>query len=288
MPESDALPSAPAGPPRWAAYADAFFDYLTLIAGVLLADLLAPGFTLGSTGTLSSRIAAAGVIAGLMSYALGVFTRFVTTDRTGWTRTVPGVLVVFAGPMVLGAVTLWAGAEGQRLLGLPAAAPGFGTVVTAALLAMEAASLISLLTQLPFRLRTPIGPDGPQPLLLRRLLLVGGLALSAAVLSGVSQSGDGGWHQRLTFVLLAALLSVRLLPPQPRPMSAADFLRSRVVAAATATAWKLWAVTWLSGWTLYPLHVAGLRNYALTGLITALVVLPGTLYELHLRFAAGE
>lgn len=160
------------------------------------------------------------------------------------------VIAFFVAPLAF-----WLGTTAGRAVGLSVQLDGFWPTVLAALI------VEGVRRSLPQRRPAPrrIAPRRIALWLVRLLLPVLGLALAVLIVPGFDL-GPGPFVQQALAVLVFGRLSqvITLWVQVP-------FVTLLLRIAGNAA--KLWALAWLSGWSILPLHVDGFWPLALAALI---------------------
>lgn len=170
-----------------------------------------------------------------------------------------GLLIYAAVLVVVPPVAFWLAAAATRS-GLPVDLAGFWATVAAGLVVQAARDWVAAPRQWltgPWRLVKAMQS------VLRLLVPLAGIAAAVAVLPGV-RLDPGPWtRQLLTLVVLTMLFCLVLTFVEVPYVTTA----LRVVGNGV----KLWAVAWISGWMVLPLHINGFWSLVAAALVVTAV-----------------
>ncbi|MEO3818005.1 hypothetical protein [Plantactinospora sp. B24E8] len=173
--------------------------------------------------------------------------------------TVVGITVALA----LAPVVLWLSVRLCEALGLPVRLSGFWPTVLAAVLVSLISTTVGDLLRLPTgRLRIL----RTLRFLARYLLPMAGLWLTVTWLDNATL-GAGDGQQQLSVLVVLAVLFARLAFEVSAPLVT-------LVLMLVINVFKLWLLSWLSGWMIHSLQISGFWTFVLAALIVTIVTLP--------------
>lgn len=173
--------------------------------------------------------------------------------------TIVGITVALA----LAPVVLWLSVRLCESLGLPVRLSGLWPTIFAAVLGALISTAVGDLLRLPTgRLRILRALR----FLATYLLPMVGLWLTVTWLDNTTLGAGDGQQQVFVLVVLAVLFA-RLAFEVSAPLVT-------LVLMLVINVFKLWLLTWLSGWMVLPLQISGFWTFVLAALIVTIVTLP--------------
>ncbi|GAB3757973.1 phage holin family protein [Microlunatus parietis] len=151
---------------------------------------------------------------------------------------------------VVAPLAFWLGTTAARTVGLPVQLDGFWPTVLAALIVEAVRKALPQRRPAPRRIAL---------WLVRLLLPAVGIALAVLIVPGFDLA-PGPWFRQALAVLVLGLLSQLITLWVQVPFVT-------VLLRVAGNAVKLWAVSWLSGWSNLPLHVDGFWPLVLAAMI---------------------